>query len=300
MIWTTTCDFHHGGILTSVDSDEPVQPPFKLGSSKNCRSVALKSKNIQATSIDSHQTAFMHRLVWTFASRTYHIVGNVTLRLMTIWVDGQADLCMFGVQNPNSGHFFSKLDWVKYWKCYSVAICFLFHLSPLMKIKHELGPPGFTSWISFAPVFSFIYWWVLIFALPPFYILIYMFYDMMHGYVRGLSYNPNIYVFRSPSALRVWGWRRENGLSPPLNYFYCSFQGGTSFVDHLCYLSLAFVMLSHLFIVALWSPAGKGLTSLLLFVMFNCVFDTFPCGILGLVWYLIVSIPYIYRLSYFH
>ena len=34
------------------------------------------------------------------------------------------------------------------------------------------GPPGFTCWISFAPVFSFIYCWVLIFALSPFYILI--------------------------------------------------------------------------------------------------------------------------------
>ena len=38
-----------------------------------------------------------------------------------------------------------------------------------------LGPPGFTCWISFAPVFSFIYCWVLIFALSPCYILIYLF-----------------------------------------------------------------------------------------------------------------------------
>ena len=30
------------------------------------------------------------------------------------------------------------------------------------------GPSGFTCWISFAPVFSFIYCWVLIFALSPF------------------------------------------------------------------------------------------------------------------------------------
>ena len=61
-------------------------------------------------------------------------------------------------------------------------------------------------------------------------------------------------------------------------------------MDHLCYLCLVFVMLSHLFIAALWSPAGKGLTSWLLFVMFNCVFVTFPCGILCQVWYLIVLI----------
>ena len=42
-------------------------------------------------------------------------------------------------------------------------------------------------------------------------------------------------------------------------------------MDHLCYLCFVFVMLSRLFIAALWSPAGKGLTSWLSFVMFNCV-----------------------------
>ena len=33
--------------------------------------------------------------------------------------------------------------------------------------------------------------------------------------------------------------------------------------------------------------------------MFNCVFATFPCGTLGQVWYLIVSIPDLCQLSYF-
>ena len=37
------------------------------------------------------------------------------------------------------------------------------------------GPLGFTCWISFAPVFSFIYCSILIFAWSPCYILIYMF-----------------------------------------------------------------------------------------------------------------------------
>ena len=37
----------------------------------------------------------------------------------------------------------------------------------------------------------------------------------------------------------------------------------------------------------------------LLLVMFNCVFVTLPCGILGQVWYLIVLIPDLCRLSYF-
>ena len=52
-------------------------------------------------------------------------------------------------------------------------------------------------------------------------------------------------------------------------------------MDHLCYFCNMFVMLSRLFSAALWSPAGKGLTSWLLFVMSNYDFVTLPCGILG-------------------
>ena len=68
---------------------------------------------------------------------------------------------------------------------------------------------------------------------------------------------------------------------------------------NLSYLCLVFVMLMRLFIAALWSPAGKGVTYWILFVMFNCVFVAFPCGILGHMWHLIVSIPDLCRLSYF-
>ena len=70
-------------------------------------------------------------------------------------------------------------------------------------------------------------------------------------------------------------------------------------MDHLCFLCLVFAMLLLLFIAALWSPAGKKLTSWLLFVMFNCDFVTFPCGILGQVWHLAVSIPDLCHLSTF-
>ena len=55
-------------------------------------------------------------------------------------------------------------------------------------------------------------------------------------------------------------------------------------MDHLCNSCLVFVMLSRMFIAALWLPSGKGPTSRLLLVMFNCVFVTFPCGILSQVW----------------
>ena len=61
-----------------------------------------------------------------------------------------------------------------------------------------------------------------------------------------------------------------------------------------------FVTLLRLFIAALRLPAGKGLTSWLFFVIFVCVNVTFRCRILGQVWYLIVSFPALYRLSYFY
>ena len=62
--------------------------------------------------------------------------------------------------------------------------------------------------------------------------------------------------------------RSETDLIPPVKYFSRPFKGGTSFVDHLCFLCLVFLMLSRLFIAAVWSPAGKGLSSWLLLVMF--------------------------------
>ena len=71
-------------------------------------------------------------------------------------------------------------------------------------------------------------------------------------------------------------------------------------MDHLCYFCIVFVMLSRLLIAALWSPTGKGLTICFSFIVLNCVVVTFPFDILGQVWYLIVSIPDLCPLSYFH
>ena len=90
----------------------------------------------------------------------------------------------------------------------------------------------------------------------------------MDGKGRGLSCKPNIYVSWFTSELRVRLGRGKTGLSPPVKYFYWPFQGSASFVDHLCYLCLGFVMLPRLFIAALCLPEGKELTPWLLFVMF--------------------------------
>ena len=40
IISAVTCDFQQGGILTSVDSDGPVQPPSKIRNSKCFQLVA--------------------------------------------------------------------------------------------------------------------------------------------------------------------------------------------------------------------------------------------------------------------
>ena len=51
------------------------------------------------------------------------------------------------------------------------------------------------------------------------------------------------------------------------------------------------------FLVCSLQPCGHLLV--LLSVMVSCVFVTFPCGILGYVWYLIVSVPDLCLLTYF-
>ena len=66
------------------------------------------------------------------------------------------------------------------------------------------------------------------------------------------------------------------------------------FFSVLCLLCLC----TCLFICALWSPAGKGLTSWLSFVVSNCE-CYFSIGILGQLWYLIVSIPDLCTLIYY-
>ena len=50
-----------------------------------------------------------------------------------------------------------------------------------------------------------------------------------------------------------------------------------SLVDHRCYFCLVlFCFHARLFVDALWSPAGKGLTSWSSFLMSNCDVVTFP------------------------
>ena len=85
-------------------------------------------------------------------------------------------------------------------------------------------------------------------------------------------------------------------------------------MDLLCFCSVLCMLClcAHLFICALWSPAGKGLTSWLSFLVSKCDFVTFPlvswvrCGTyfvlipdLSTLTYLNVSIFFIFCASSF-
>ena len=63
-------------------------------------------------------------------------------------------------------------------------------------------------------------------------------------------------------------------------------------------ICVIYVLCSSCFRICSLLPSGHLLGNGL-FVMSNCDFVTFPCGILGEVWYLIVLIPDLCRLSYF-
>ena len=71
-------------------------------------------------------------------------------------------------------------------------------------------------------------------------------------------------------------------------------------MDLLCFCSVLCLpcLCARLFACALWSPAGKGLTSWLSFVV-SIVSLSLSHSILGQVWYLIVSIPDLCTLTYF-
>ena len=68
------------------------------------------------------------------------------------------------------------------------------------------GPHRFTCWISFAPLFSFIYCWVLIFASSPCDTLIYMFWRWCIDKL-GVFHANQISICLDPHLNLGWGWR---------------------------------------------------------------------------------------------
>ena len=58
VIWAVTCDFQQCGILTSVDSDEPVQPPFKLRVIADKDNWVLSFEYYRAYNMHTNNTVF--------------------------------------------------------------------------------------------------------------------------------------------------------------------------------------------------------------------------------------------------
>ena len=55
-----------------------------------------------------------------------------------------------------------------------------------------------------------------------------------------------LFMFCVCVLIHIWTKGEVSAPCPPVKYFYWPFQGGTSFVEHLCYLCLEFEMLSRL------------------------------------------------------
>ena len=98
----------------------------------------------------------------------------------------------------------------------------------------------------------------------------------------------------STSELRVRFAFRETGLSPPGKYF--TDRSKAVLLLWIICVSHAFTSAHCCLVVTCWESVDL----LALVGDVYCIFVTFPCGILGHVWYLVVSIPDLCRLSYFN
>ena len=76
-IWAAAWDFQQFDILTNVDSDEPLQPHFKLRNSKRCSVSSLPIIEYSSDWQRLWSDCAYVQANWGFAGRTYHIVGNL-------------------------------------------------------------------------------------------------------------------------------------------------------------------------------------------------------------------------------
>ena len=91
-----------------------------------------------------------------------------------------------------------------------------------------------------------------------------------------------------------------NQFKPSSKIFHWPFQGGTSLVDLLCFFCIVFAMWASVYmclVVTCWERADLLAHDCGVQLWVCCYF---PIGILGQVWYLIVSIPDLCTLTYFN
>ena len=106
-----------------------------------------------------------------------------------------------------------------------------------------------------------------------------MYYEMMHQSVRNLSCKPNIYMSLSVSDIRVW--LVPSNVFNPSNNFLTDRSMVVLFLWIIFVICVScFTVLSILCSIAVtyWERADL---LALLYVMFSCVYVTFPYGVLG-------------------
>ena len=104
--------------------------------------------------------------------------------------------------------------------------------------------------------------------------------------------NTDLFLQIDKRLNEVTGKYGEKSLSPPVKMALLTLPRQCS----LCGSFLAIYILC--FIAALWSPAGRAGLFPRLYVKFSCVFVSFPRGVLGQVWCLIVLVPDLCILTY--
>ena len=133
------------------------------------------------------------------------------------------------------------------------------------------GQLGFTCWISLTLLFSFIYCWVLNFALSPF---ISWFICFRRWCIDKLGvYHANqTAMCIDPHLNWGWGWRTVKPVQALEWNIFTDHSRAVLLLWIIYVISVLFLLCfcANLFIHALWSPAEKGLTSWLSFVMSNC------------------------------
>ena len=100
--WAVTCDFQQSGILTSVDSDEPLQPAFKLRNLKWCSVSSLTligySRDKQMLWSDCTYAQADLRLCWLHIPHYWksHAMTQMRAMLAFILCIAVLYLCMLG------------------------------------------------------------------------------------------------------------------------------------------------------------------------------------------------------------
>ena len=126
-IWAVTCDFQQCGILTSVDSEEPLQPSFKLRNSKWCSvsSLTLKeySSDKQRLWSDCAYAQADLRLCWSHIPHCWrfhalahmvHPLGDIRDLDLYWWFQTREFVCFNLLVNVNSVTSWMRPFWPHY------------------------------------------------------------------------------------------------------------------------------------------------------------------------------------------